>query len=340
MVPILMPQIGQDIEAGTIVQWRKRQNDPVEKGEVILVVESEKAAFDVEAEASGVLLKILHDEGEQVAILQPVGYIGQPGERFEPQAAAAPGEPAETRRQEPQPAVAGPHPKGERLLASPAARRIAQEHGLDLASLRGSGPGGRITQDDVLAAVATVGTAAGGQDTIVPFGKIRRRVAERLTASKRTIPHFYLFADVDMTAAQAWRRRFNAEHSAHLTVTDLVIKAAAVALRGFPRLNAHVEAQRLIVKKGIHVGVAVAVAEGLLVPVIADADKKPLPEISRLAKDSAEAARRGVIRALSRRPRRRSEGRVMPRPSSFHRETPGPSRHRSPKRRSPIPDRL
>jgi pyruvate dehydrogenase E2 component (dihydrolipoamide acetyltransferase) len=163
---------------------------------------------------------------------------------------------------------------------------------VDLAALVGSGPGGRITGGDVLA-------AADGAGTVLPFGKMRKRIAERLSLSARSIPHFYLSMDVDVTDAQAWRRSFNDERSEHVTVTDLLIRAAALALREFERLNAHGEDDRLIVRKEVNVGVAVAVEDGLLVPVVPEADKKTLIELSRLSKQNAEAARRGVMRSAA-----------------------------------------
>jgi pyruvate dehydrogenase E2 component (dihydrolipoamide acetyltransferase) len=125
---------------------------------------------------------------------------------------------------------------------------------------------------------------------------MRKSIAERLTLSAQTIPHFYLMMDVDMTEAVRWRRSFNARHGTRITITDLLIKATAVALRGFPRLNAHVSDRQTLIRKSIHIGVAVSVDEGLLVPVIADADQKSLQQISQQSKENAEAARRGVQR--------------------------------------------
>lgn len=304
MIPIVMPQVGQDIPTGTIVEWLKQENDPVEKGEEILVVESEKASFEVEAEQSGILLKILCHEGEEVEILQPVGYIGQPGEKFDRQPADTTAEPepatptAEQAGQEqPMPATEASAPP-EKTLASPAVRRLAREKGVELAGILGTGPEGRILKEDVLAATEARPANAPDEDTediIVPFGKVRKGIARRLTLSKQTIPHYYVFVDVDMTEAQQWRRSFNAAHGTRITVTDLIIKAAAAALRSFPHLNAHVDDQQVVIKKNINLGVAVSVDDGLLVPVIADADKRSLTEISELSKKNAESARRGAM---------------------------------------------
>jgi pyruvate dehydrogenase E2 component (dihydrolipoamide acetyltransferase) len=296
VIPIIMPQVGQDIPSAVIIEWRKGEGDRVEKGEVVLVVESDKAVFEVEAEESGLLLKVLHGEGEEVDILQPVAYVGRPGEK-------PPTEPDE--RGVPEAAQAGvdgdeellrdlvelePEPDEElrRARSSPAARRVARERGIEVAEIEGTGPGGRVIKRDVVAAAA-VG------DRTVPFSKMRRRIAQRLSLSAQTIPHFYLSVDVDMTAAQAWRRELNAEGEVHVTVTDLVIRATASLLREFGRLNAHVQGDALTLKEDVNVGVAVALEAGLLVPVIPRADEKTLEQISRISKENADAAREGVL---------------------------------------------
>lgn len=290
MMPIIMPQVGQDIPSATIIEWRKREGDRVEKGEVVLVVESDKASFEVEADRSGVLLKILHQEGEEVEILRPLAYVGQEGEvvaEEELQEIAPAEAPSEPEREE-LPARPAVQDERARVFASPSARRLAGERGLELAGIKGTGPGGRITKRDVLAAPVV-------DDTVLPFGKMRRRMAERLTLSAQTIPHFYLSVDVDMTEAQQWRPAFNGEHGEQVTVTDMVIKASALSLAEFERINAHVEADRLILKRDVNVGVAVAMDDGLLVPVIAEADRKGLVEVSRISRRNAETARRGAI---------------------------------------------
>ena len=301
MIPIVMPQVGQDIPQGKIVQWLKKENEPVEKGEVILIVESEKASFEIEADESGVLLKILHSEGEEVDILKPVGYIGRPGESVEALLADVPetsavhsGPETAERRGQVASHLKESRPDSERIAASPSARRLAQELGVDMSLLKGSGPGGRITRDDVSNAGKARPVESSGADTVVPFSKMRKRIAERLTASKRDIPHFYISVDVNMTDALRWRRDFNSKRGVKVTITDLIIKAAAAALEKFPRLNAHVDREKIVVRKSINIGVAVSVEDGLLVPVIHDANVKNLIEISELSKKNTESARRGV----------------------------------------------
>ena len=339
--PINMPQVGQDIETGTITEWRVAENDRVKKGDIIAVVESDKASFEVEVFESGVVLKRLYKEGEEAPVLQPIAYIGEPGEKIEletgrapvpekapaaqesesgdgrdrmvaaplvPEAPAAPGEPS---------APGEPlAPARDRLFATPSARRVARETGVDLERLSGSGPHGRILKRDVLeaaggAAAVQAGTPAMAAaaaarpkvpeimtgDTDVPFSKMRQRIAARLTQSKRDIPHFYLFIDIDMTPALAWRTAYNERARSRVTLNDMIVKAAAAALVKHRGLNAHASAEGLVLKKQINIGIAVSTPEGLIVPVIENADKKDLAEIGEQARRNAEGARQGRLKA-------------------------------------------
>lgn len=290
--PVMMPQVGQDIKTAKIVEWLKQENDPVEKGEVLATVESDKAAFDVEAYTSGVLLKILYPEGHDAEVLTPIAYIGQPGERVPETAQPSPTAGA------PDAVIAPPataEPKGG-LSASPSARRVARERGIPLVNIAGTGPGGRITREDVLAATARAAEAPVSDGTAIPFSTMRARIAERLTRSKQTIPHFYISMGVDMTEAMGWHRQFNEARRTRVTVTDMIVKAAAMALSRHPNINAHVEPDRIILQPAVNIGIAVAVADGLIVPVVADADKKGLVEVSAASRANAEAARAGHLK--------------------------------------------
>jgi pyruvate dehydrogenase E2 component (dihydrolipoamide acetyltransferase) len=261
-LPIIMPQIGQDIASGRIVQWRVKEGEAVTKGDVIVTVESDKAIFEVEAEASGTILKILSGDGEEAAVFSPIAYLGALGEVL-----------AE-----------------EQIVASPAARRTAREQGIDLHSLAGSGPAGRIILRDLPP------PAAPCEEAEIEFSPLRRRLADRLQSSKRDIPHFYLFSDVDMTEALAWRGEFNSKNSCRVTVTDLLVRATAKALREMPEMNIHVSGSGVLPKKQVNIGVAVSTEQGLLVPVVADADRKTIVELSREVRENAEAARRGTMK--------------------------------------------
>jgi len=312
-----MPQIGQDIEIGRVVEWLVEEGDSVDEGDIIVVVESEKATFDVEAYESGTILKILYLEGEEVEVLTPIGYIGQPGESVEEltqtEEKVTVEQQEEEEEEEDEPSPQGlPSDAESREFASPSARRIAREHGIDLDVVSGSGPGGRIVKRDVIAAISSVASAqeepsastpetpeakrVSSGDIELPFSAMRKVTADRLTRSKQTIPHFYLFVEVDVTDALTWRTAYNERNQTRITVTDMAVQSSAFALSEFDRINAHVDGEKLILKKNINVGVAVSVPDGLLVPVILDADQKDIQEISRLCRENAELAQRGSLR--------------------------------------------
>jgi pyruvate dehydrogenase E2 component (dihydrolipoamide acetyltransferase) len=296
-----MPQVGQDIKTAVIVEWFKKENDPVQKGDIIATVESDKAAFDVEAYESGVLLKILYPRGQEIEVLTPIAYIGRPGESIEQPQSATQSTTQSAKDDSPSPPAPTQQTQREtELAASPSARRLARERGIDLEAITGTGPGGRITKKDVLEAISSQDTrrqvqSASEEDEVVPFSPMRTRIAERLTRSTQTIPHFHLFTDVDMTETSVWRRRFSDRSGIKITVTDMVVKAAALALAEYPKMNAHVQASKIILKKQVNVGVAVPLKDGLAVPVIAGADKKDIAEISHESRQNAEAIRAGKL---------------------------------------------
>lgn len=301
MIPILMPQVGENLTSGSVVEWRRQEGQPVTKGEVLLTVESEKAVFEVQAEVDGVLARILCQAGEEVAVLQPVGYIGQTAGIAEPPALLAVAQAEAVGGERHAAAVLRPThglvaPAAVRRPSSPAARRVARELGVELAGLEGSGPGGRIIKRDVLAAGADGARLAELPDQVVPFSRLRRHLAERTTLSIETVPHLYLFADIDMTGALGRCQRLQAQAGSTISVADMVIHAAARALRQFPRLNAHVDTERLLLKGAIHIGVASFGAEGMLLPVVPDADRRSLQEIAAMRLSHHAAARRGAVR--------------------------------------------
>ena len=307
MEAIIMPQIGQDLTHGVVLEWLKKEGDPVEKGEVVVSVESEKAAFDVEAEASGILLKIEVAAGEEGEVFKPVGYIGAEGEsiddgethaKAEKEPAAAPVEkttaPATAK-------TAAPLEDG-RILSSPSARRIAAEMGIDIADVTGSGPNGRIVKKDVLEQTFKARPTGGNakalavkiqgdlEDRKVPFDKIGKIAAQRLSLSKQTIPHFYLDKEIDMEDVMEWRAGYNRKHNTKITVTDMIVYAAALTLNENPRYNSHVDDQAVYYKKNINVGVATATPNGLVVPVVANANEMTIDEVSvKIKKNSADA---------------------------------------------------
>lgn len=324
MIKINMPIVGQDIPTGVVLEWLKKEGDSVEKEEVIAAVQSEKADFDVESPASGVLLKILKQPGEEVEVLKPIGYIGEPGEVFEEKddgiADDVPEKNMKTGQEhvfgEEGPAVQEVGNQGK-VVASPLARKVAREAGLSLQNVRGTGPNGRIIKKNVLASLhRATGEEPGdnGVESEVPpsavpapafiaedgdrreaYSRIRQIIADRMTQSVRVVPHFYLTADIPMDAAAAWRARANAQPDIKITYTDIIAHAVSVVLREFPRLNAHASSSEMLYKKRINIGIAVASDEGLLVPVVADTDQKDVVEISREIREKSAMARRGKL---------------------------------------------
>jgi len=302
-IPILMPQVGQDLETAIIGEWLVKVGDFVKKGDVIATVESEKAAFDVEAFEAGYILKLLYEVGDEARVLEPIAWLGEKNEVPELTAPEmAPAEPSVLvteagvlSRQSGAPVTPA------RIFASPSARRIAREHEIDLRQVTPAVAPPRIIKQDVenyLAAgdsVASIAPSSDTADLVRPFSKMRQVIADRLVQSKQTIPHFYLFLDVDLTGVVNWRREFNQTATHKISLNDLIVAATARALRQFPQLNGHVRGQEFIQRRDVNIGVAVSLEAGLLVPVIPRADQMTLSEISRISKKLVESARSGSL---------------------------------------------
>lgn len=301
---VIMPKAGQTVEEGTVVAWLKQVGERVEKGEVLLEVETDKATLEVEAPASGVLLAVLCEEGETVPVLTPIGLIGEEGDdvaaalreleaESSAPAAAPPTEPAP-----PAPAAAPPPEasrrqapaRGEargRPLASPRARRLARELGVDLASVRGSGPGGRITEEDVRAAASS---AAGEAARLSPA---RSALAKAVTYSKQHIPHFYVKLTVQADRLVALREELKAR--LEVTLNDLFVAAVARAMMEFPEFRSRLEGDTVVRFDSANVGIAVATEEGLLVPAVPAAERLSLEELAGTLREVTRAARAGKV---------------------------------------------
>ncbi len=304
---VLMPQVGQDIETAILVEWMAKVGDAVKPDDVIALVESDKATFEVQALSAGVLLKQLLGEGDEGKVLEPIAWIGQPGEEIPTaRATKTPQRTADPSTESAVVTTSGPS-EGDRVPIAPAARRFAREQGVDLGTVTGTGPGGRILKEDILTALAhrdqkdtgaiqpeVAGSSMSAEE--VRFSKLRRKVAERLTFSKQNIPHFYLYVDVNMSAAVHWRRDYNRTARIKATITDMIVRAVGLTLVRFPKLNAHVADDKMILHKDINIGVAVSVEDGLIVPVVARADTLSLEQISQATHENAEGARHGVLK--------------------------------------------
>ncbi len=282
---VIMPKLGQTMEEGKVEKWVKKEGDRVEKGEILLEVTTDKATLEVEAYASGVLRKVLVPAGETVPVTTVIGYIAEENEEL-PEAPKRPGDvgaglvptlgdhkgrPYASVRE---PAKLAPVKTGEKpsaggkVKASPLAKKIAAEKGIDIEKVKGTGPGGRITKEDVLAAVSGAGVPSG-------LSPMRKAIAEQMSRSKREIPHYYVTTEVDM--AQVSKKR---EGLSGISFTHIIIKAVAQTLSEFPQLNAIWQEDGPKTFPEVNIGIAVALEEGLIVPVLRDAGKKTVQEIA------------------------------------------------------------
>ena len=328
MADVLMPRLSDTMAEGVLSQWLKKEGDPVRKGDVLAEIETDKATMELEAYDEGVLERLLVPEGATVPIGQPIAVIGDgthtgtaapaappaPAPPAPPPAEPGPGKPAAL------PAPGAPAAAGTQIRISPLARKIARDRGIDLATIIGTGPGGRIVRADIEAAAAAAesdpaataaasppprpgeaaaAAAAGGQadDEEVPLTAVRRITARRLTESAAA-PHFYLTGIIDAGPLLAFRTEVNdrlAADGTKVSITDLLVRACAVTLRAHPQVNSSWGGDKIILHRRIHMGVAVALDDGLIVPVIRDADRKSLGEIAAEARVLADRARAGKL---------------------------------------------
>ena len=320
MSEVVMPRLSDTMEEGELAKWLKNVGDPVQKGESLAEIETDKATMDLEAFEDGILEQQLVAEGTIVPIGQPVAVIGDGSGSRAPKPAtpvasteSSSGESAPT---EPAPAPAVSSAVGK-LRTSPLARKVARDHGIDLSSIVGTGPQGRIVRADVEAAIAsgpaTASSApasqptAAPQPTAVPYSaedeevqvsRIRLVAARRLTESQ-AVPHFFLTSVVDIERLLAFRKEVNAglePRGIRVSVNDLLVRAAALALRLHPDANSSWAGDKLLRHGHVNVGIAVATDTGLLVPVVADADRKSLSEIATETVTLAGKARDGKLK--------------------------------------------
>lgn len=318
---IKMPQLGLTMEEGTVAQWLKQEGDTVAKGDVLLEITTDKLTSEIESEADGVLLKIVAKEGEDVPVKGLLGYIGEAGETVgdaAPAAAPAAAAPAPAEVPVAAPALA-PAAKadGSRIRISPLARKTAAKLGVDYQNLAGSGPSGRIVQKDILAAAeaakqqptpvaeapaaAPAPAAKSGElelmdgDEVVKLAGMRKVVAERMAKSAREIPTVTQNVKIDVTKLVAFRKQINETSGQKFSMNDFILKAVANALRANPHILVSIDGNQIIKRAHVNLGMAVALDDGLIVPVIRDADKLSLSQISATAKDLAVRARENKL---------------------------------------------
>ncbi len=322
---IEMPKLSDTMTAGTVITWLKNEGDTVESGDILAEIETDKATQELESFDEGTILKIYIQAGGKAPCGHPLCALGEPGEEApeveppmddQPAAAAiaaqaapppppppaapatAPSAPA------PEPAKVYPADPDKRIFASPLAKKIAEEKGISLGSIQGTGPSGRIVKEDILAAEKTGVTSASAsaigspalEEKLIPVTTMREVIARRLLESKTTVPHFYLEKEIDAAALLQVRAAINEKFKRNgqnikLTVNDYILKAAAEALRSVPAMNAAWEGANIRMHGAVHLSFGVALQDGLVTPVIRDAEKKDLVTISREARELIDKAR-------------------------------------------------
>ena len=328
-----MPQMGYDMEEGTVVRWLKDENSPVEKNEPIAEIETDKAVVEFESETSGVLLKIVAPEGSVIPVGQTIAIVGQEGESVnadeqkndsaqkDEEIVSSPPidsvisdeETAEETPKEPAPISSND------VLATPIARKLAAELGISLNEISGSGPGGRITKKDIesydpnksvvenkptppkptsISIPDTPEPETPQTEGLEPLSRMRQQIARVTVKSKTEKPHFYVSAEIDMTSAMQLRSQINTKLSNEgikVSVNDLIVKACIEALKKYPKFNAYFSDSGISFNNTINIAIAIAGEEGLIVPAILDCGDKSLKEVSLLVKDLAGRSDSGTL---------------------------------------------
>lgn len=329
---VSMPKLGFDMAEGTLVRWVVHEGENIQKGAILAEIETDKATVEVESAYEGVVARHLVKEGDIVPVSTPIAVIAAPGEKVE-QMPAGGGEASGAGAAQPEttlapagseagtatvPAKAAAVPAAAEtsefpggVKASPVARRIAEERGVDLRRVRGSGPGGRITKKDVETAAAPAATqpasapatpaaapAGAPADQVLPLNRLRAAIGRRMVEAKQQVPHFYVTHEYDMAPLMELRRQVNEvlPDDEKTSVNDYILKAAAQCLREFPNLNASLNGSEIVRRGAVNMGVAVAVEGGLLTVVCRDADRKSIRQISSEVKAMAARARDGKVR--------------------------------------------
>jgi pyruvate dehydrogenase E2 component (dihydrolipoamide acetyltransferase) len=336
MAEVTMPRLSDTMQEGTITRWLKQVGDEVKRGDVLAEVETDKANMEVEAYDSGILEQVLVQEGETVPIGQVIAIIGsgakthkggqskkvsvtkQPGQTPAVQKDAAVEQPSVFASISAQQNGIGTN--GIFIKASPLARRMAEEHGIDLQQVKGTGPSGRIVRDDIEdfieqrtissttavqpepepvgVAPAGISEVSMGDAEVVTLTSMQKTIARRLTESKQTVPHFYIGNEIDMTEVLKLRQELNGaltEEGIKISVNDLIVKACALALEKFPEVNGSYKDGQFVLHKKVNIGIAVDVPSGLVVPVIRDVNTKGLRTIAREAKSLVAKAQTGKL---------------------------------------------
>ena len=329
-----MPQMGYDMEEGTVVRWLKEEGAHVNRNEAVAEIETDKAVVEFESESEGILLSIVAKEGSIVPVGETIAVIGTEGEEVEETSITvnneAESEQDDLEKPSPQQEQTPEISDRERILATPVARRLADESGIDLRTVQGSGPGGRITKGDIENLTSSsssssevidnapqevqetvpqespesksepskptsVATSSSGKQ---PLSRMRQQIARVTVKSKTEKPHFYVSADIDMTKPMNLRRQVNdqlCDQGVRITVNDLIVKACIESLKKYPKFNAYYEEDGIQYNETVNIAVAIAEEEGLIVPAILDCAGKSLRQVSEMIKDLAERSSNGTL---------------------------------------------
>jgi len=313
VIVVTMPRLSDTMEEGTVATWMKKVGDVVEEGDILAEIETDKATMEFESFQSGTLLYVGLDEGDSAKVDSLLAIIGPKGtdvsaiaKNFQVESTPAKTEeapkPVETKKEEAPPIVTSSTPQvtsNGRLFVSPLAKKMAEEKGVNLAQVNGSGENGRIVKRDIenfqpAAATASVGKfVPTGQEDFdeVPNSNMRKAIAKNLAKSKFTAPHYYLNVEFDMENAIAFRAQYNSLPDIKISYNDMIVKACALALKAHPQVNSRWFDDRMQLNNHVHIGVAVAVPDGLVVPVVRFANEQSLPQIGAAVKDYAGRAR-------------------------------------------------
>jgi Pyruvate/2-oxoglutarate dehydrogenase complex, dihydrolipoamide acyltransferase (E2) component, and related enzymes len=295
---VLMPKLGLTMTKGKIVQWKKKEGDRVQEGEDLVIIETEKITTAVKAVASGILLKIYAKEGEEVPVGQIIAYIGEIGEK-PPSLSTRPTLVSE--QQQGQSTRIEEAKAISEVRASPRARRLAKEKGIDLVKIKGTGPGGMITEDDVIRELENIEkgvkfTATGLRvKEVIPMTAIRQEISRRMVQSLQTMAQVTLNIEINANSLVKIKNEVESKYSMKITYTDVLVKVVAKLIRSHPFLNATLEGDQIKIIEDVNIGIAVALDQGLIVPVIRNADIKPITEIVKESHELADKARENKL---------------------------------------------
>ncbi len=322
---VVMPQMGADMEEGTVVRWLKQPGDAVERGEIIAEIETDKANVEIEAFDSGIFRKTLAGAGDTVSVgtvialitdadedisqYQPATTITNGAQAIEAEASSAPSPITVPAAPKARPGTAGSEaapgaPKARpantdaRVRASPVARKLAQENGIDLTQLTGTGPDGRIVRRDIEAAISSPAQTPAPSPATTGQSEMRQTIARRMSQSKREAPHYYVTVEIDMKDAERLRRQLNeaAEDYPRISVNDLIVKACAGALARHPIFNTSLAEGEIQAHEQINVCIAIALDDGLIAPAILDCANKNLGQIAEASRSLADRAKSGSLK--------------------------------------------